>query len=96
MQDNETKQWQNIIPKPDSFVVNCGIMLEKMTQGRLRSTIHRVLDHNEERMSAPFFVEPGWNKQLYGKSVLAFQQLNVDVKKLKRKNYGPKRSTADG
>ena len=49
-------------------MVNCGIMLEKMTRGRLRSTIHRVLDHNEERMSAPFFLEPGWNKKLYGEA----------------------------
>ena len=66
VQDNVTKKWQNIEPKPNSFVVNCGIMLEKMTRGRLRSTIHRVLDHSEERMSAPFFLEPGWNKKLYG------------------------------
>ena len=43
-------------------------MLENMTGGRLRSTIHRVLDHGEERMSAPFFLEPGWDKQLCGKS----------------------------
>ena len=45
-----------------------GIMLENMTGGRLRSTIHRVLDHGDERMSAPFFLEPGWDKQLCGKS----------------------------
>ena len=42
-------------------------MLENMTGGRLRSTIHRVLDHGEERMSAPFFLEPGWDKELCGK-----------------------------
>ena len=41
-------------------------MLENMTGGRLRSTIHRVLDHGEERMSAPFFLEPGWDKELCG------------------------------
>ena len=44
-------------------------MLENMTGGRLRSTIHRVLDHGEERMSAPFFLEPGWDKELCGKSI---------------------------
>ena len=41
-------------------------MLEKMSRGRLRSTIHRVLDHGEERISAPFFLEPGWDQHLYG------------------------------
>jgi len=62
--DRESDEWMTIDPKPNSFVVNVGIMLENMTGGRLRSTIHRVLDHGEERMSAPFFLEPGWDKEL--------------------------------
>jgi len=63
--DRRSDQWVDIPPKPNSFVVNVGIMLEKMVNGKLRSTIHRVLDHGEERISVPFFLEPGWNKELY-------------------------------
>ena len=64
--DRVTGQWVDIVPKPHSLVVNVGIMLEKMVNGKLRSTIHRVVDHGQERMSVPFFLEPGWNKELYG------------------------------
>jgi len=44
--------------------VNVGKILERMTGGQLRSTIHRVLDLGEERISAPFFYEPNVDADL--------------------------------
>lgn len=70
VQNPATEQWESIECVPGSFVVNVGTMLERMTRGRLRSTIHRVLDLGEERLSAPFFLEPGTYSDLYGRLLI--------------------------
>ncbi|CAG5110922.1 Oidioi.mRNA.OKI2018_I69.chr2.g5269.t1.cds [Oikopleura dioica] len=64
VQDPKTEKWCSIETQPGSFVVNCGKILERMTGGQLRSTIHRVLDLGEERISAPFFYEPNVDADL--------------------------------
>ncbi|CBY34089.1 unnamed protein product [Oikopleura dioica] len=64
VQDPKTEKWFSIDTKPGSFVVNVGKILERMTGGQLRSTIHRVLDLGEERISAPFFYEPNVDADL--------------------------------
>lgn len=56
-------KWIPITALPEQLVVNVGDMLERLTNGKLRSTIHRVVNPPRERMhmarySIPFFMHP--------------------------------------
>jgi len=61
-------QWRDVPPKTDSFVVNVGDMLEIWTNGRYKSSLHRVLtkksEHNKDRYSIPFFFEPHFDAKV--------------------------------
>src|SRR5687768_378996 len=54
-------RWIPVSPKPGELVVNIGDMLQRLTNGRLRSTTHRVVNPPPERRgharySMPFFL----------------------------------------
>jgi isopenicillin N synthase-like dioxygenase len=56
-------KWIPITALPDQLVVNVGDMLERLTNGKLKSTIHRVVNPprskmNTPRYSIPFFMHP--------------------------------------
>lgn len=56
-------KWIPITALPDQLVVNVGDMLERLTNRRLKSTIHRVVNPpralmNTPRYSIPFFMHP--------------------------------------
>ena len=60
-----TKQgeWVPVTSLPDQIVVNVGDMLQRLTNDRLRSTTHRVVNPTKEnwstpRYSIPFFLHP--------------------------------------
>jgi isopenicillin N synthase-like dioxygenase len=55
--------WIDAIPQEDELVINVGDMLERHTNNKLRSTIHRVVnppreEWNKPRYSIPFFMHP--------------------------------------
>ena len=94
MKNPATDEFESIDCVPGSFVVNVGTMLERMTRGRLRSTIHRVLDLGEERISAPFFLEPGVNSGTENSYFQIFKFLsrplrNWHKEKVERKEIRP-------
>lgn len=56
-------KWISITALPEQLVVNVGDMLERLTNGKLKSTIHRVVNPPREKMntprySIPFFMHP--------------------------------------
>ncbi len=56
-------KWIDAIPEEDELVINVGDMLERHTNNKLRSTIHRVVNPPKEqwdspRFSIPFFMHP--------------------------------------
>jgi isopenicillin N synthase-like dioxygenase len=54
--------WIEVPADPGVFVVNLGDMLERMTEGRYRSTPHRVVNRSAgDRLSFPTFIDPSWD-----------------------------------
>lgn len=55
--------WIEVTALPDQIVVNVGDMLERLTNNKLKSTVHRVVNPprdllNTPRYSIPFFMHP--------------------------------------
>lgn len=60
---NKQGNWIPVTSLPEQLVVNVGDMLERLTNNKLRSTFHRVVnppreDWNKPRYSIPFFTHP--------------------------------------
>uniref|UniRef100_A0A7S0F6B3 Fe2OG dioxygenase domain-containing protein n=1 Tax=Craspedostauros australis TaxID=1486917 RepID=A0A7S0F6B3_9STRA len=55
-------EWIDVPPQPNKFVINLGDMLERWTNGKCRSTKHRVLSNGSRaRYSAPVFYDPSFD-----------------------------------
>ncbi len=56
-------QWIKVTALPDQIIINVGDMLDRLTNHKLKSTIHRVVNPPREKMgtsrfSIPFFMHP--------------------------------------
>ncbi|CAI5724770.1 hypothetical protein KXD40_003436 [Peronospora effusa] len=59
------KNWVDVPPREDAFVMNIGDMAERFTNKKFKSTSHRVVNvSGEERYSVPFFFEPNFTCQV--------------------------------
>ncbi len=66
---NSEGKWIAAKPKPNEIVINVGDMLQRLTNNRLKSTTHRVVNPPRElmhlpRYSVPFFLHPKSNMNL--------------------------------
>ncbi len=57
-------KFQSVKPVPNSFVINIGDMLSRITNYILKATLHRVIDIGEDRYSSPFFFEPFYEAKI--------------------------------
>ncbi|UJH67403.1 isopenicillin N synthase family oxygenase [Allomuricauda sp. SCSIO 65647] len=60
---NHEGEWVDAIAKPDQLMINVGDMLSRLSNNRLKSTIHQVVNPPRElwgtsRYSIPFFMHP--------------------------------------
>jgi isopenicillin N synthase-like dioxygenase len=60
---NKQGEWISVTALPDQLVVNVGDMLQRLTNNKLKSTTHRVVNPPKEkwgtsRYSIPFFLHP--------------------------------------
>ena len=60
---NKKGEWIAVTALPNQLVINVGDMLQRLTNNKLRSTIHRVVnppekDWKKSRYSIPFFTHP--------------------------------------
>lgn len=60
---NKKNEWIDVTALPEQIVVNVGDMLQRLTNNKLRSTTHRVINPPREkwgssRYSIPFFLHP--------------------------------------
>jgi len=60
---NKEGKWIDVLVPDDAVVVNCGDMLESMSNGEFRSSVHRVVasDTTKERYSMVLFIHPEQN-----------------------------------
>ncbi len=61
-------KWVDVDPVPGALVVNIGDMTERWSEGRWKSTRHRVVHRGSGfRVSVPFFFEPDFAARVPGK-----------------------------
>ena len=51
-------EYKSIKPVHNELVVNLGVIFNRISDGKLKATLHRVLDIGIERFSSPFFLRP--------------------------------------
>jgi len=70
VQNRRTKRWYDVPFNKNALVVNTGLALEYLTNGKYKATNHRVLWNKSKRLSIPFFFEPSFdfkmNKTFFG------------------------------
>ena len=62
--DDSHGNWVDVSPSSTDFVINTGETMKRLTNNVYQAANHRVKFINSNRVSVPFFVEPGFNSIL--------------------------------
>ena len=79
VQNRHTLEWHDVPHDPNAYVVNTGLALEYLTNGKMKATNHRVLFNQEERISIPFFFEPSYDFKLDPKYLEISEDYKYDI-----------------
>ena len=79
VQNRHTLEWHDVPHDPNAYVVNSGLALEYLTNGKMKATNHRVLFNQEERISIPFFFEPSYDFKLDPKYLEIKEKHKYDI-----------------
>ena len=79
VQNRHTLEWHDVPHDPTAYVVNTGLALEYLTNGKMKATNHRVLFNQEERISIPFFFEPSYDFKLDPKYLEISEDYKYDI-----------------
>ena len=61
VQNKKNKKWYDVPFNKSALIVNTGLALEYLSNGKFKATNHRVLWNKTKRMSVPFFFEPSYD-----------------------------------
>jgi len=61
VQNRDNLKWYNVPYYKNCFVVNTGLALQRLTNGKFKATKHRVIFNCAKRISIPFFFEPNYD-----------------------------------
>ena len=61
VQNRRTKKWYDVPYDKSALIVNTGLALEFLSNGKFKATNHRVLWNKTKRLSIPFFFEPSYD-----------------------------------
>ena len=61
VQNRRNKKWYDVPFNKNALVVNTGLALQYLTNGKYKATNHRVLWNKSKRLSIPFFFEPSFD-----------------------------------
>ena len=91
VQNRKNKTWHDVPFNKNALIVNTGLALQFLSEGKFKATNHRVLWNKTKRMSIPFFFEPSYdfkmshsflNKSSKKKNDIIFEKfLNKSLKK---------------
>ncbi|KAM7273304.1 hypothetical protein ACFE04_027968 [Oxalis oulophora] len=59
--NKQPQVWEDVQSIDGAFIINIGDMMERWTNCKFRSTLHRVMPAGQERYSAAFFLDPNPN-----------------------------------
>jgi len=78
VQNRKTKKWYDVPFNKNALVVNTGLALEYLTNGKYKATNHRVLWNKSKRLSIPFFFEPSFDFKM-NKTFLGNKKYNKSL-----------------